>query len=94
METEIAAADITAPASGWRRGGRRDHGPTPPLRPPPSRRRRLFRTREHLTPGEVEALVEAAKANRHGHRDATMILLAFRHGLRAAELDAAMRGGP
>jgi integrase len=45
-----------------------------------------LRTREHLTPGEVGALVEAAKANRHGHRDATMILLAFRHGLRAAEL--------
>jgi integrase len=30
-------------------------------------------------------LVESAKANRHGHRDATMILLSFRHGLRAAE---------
>jgi integrase len=44
-----------------------------------------LRTREHLTPGEVDALVEAAKANRHGHRDASMILLAFRHGLRAAE---------
>jgi integrase len=45
-----------------------------------------LRTREHLTPGEVAALIEAAKANRHGHRDATMILLAFRHGLRVAEL--------
>jgi integrase len=45
-----------------------------------------LRTREHLTPGEVEALVEAAKTNRHGHRDATMILLAFRHGFRVAEL--------
>jgi integrase len=45
-----------------------------------------LRTREHLTPGEVEALIEAAKANRHGHRDATMILLAFRHGLRAGRL--------
>jgi integrase len=44
-----------------------------------------LRTREHLTPSEVEALIEAAKGNRHGHRDATMILLAFRHGLRAAE---------
>jgi integrase len=44
-----------------------------------------LRTREHLTSGEVEALIEAGKANRHGHRDATMILLAFRHGLRAAE---------
>jgi hypothetical protein len=44
------------------------------------------RTREHLTPSEVESLVEAAKANRHGHRDATMVLLAYRHGLRACEL--------
>src|SRR5712675_377916 len=45
-----------------------------------------LRTREHLTPGEVETLIETAKANRHGHRDATMILVAFRHGLRAAEV--------
>src|SRR5215468_7424411 len=45
-----------------------------------------LRTREHLTPGEVEALIEAAKANRYGRRDATMILIAFRHGLRASEL--------
>ena len=44
-----------------------------------------LRTREHLTPSEVEALIEAAKANRHGQRDAAMILLVFRHGLRAAE---------
>jgi integrase len=44
-----------------------------------------LRTREHLTSGEVEALVETAKANRHGHPDATMMLVAFRHGLRAAE---------
>jgi integrase len=45
-----------------------------------------LRTREHLTLGEVQALIQAAKANRYGHRDATMILLAFRQGLRAAEL--------
>ena len=45
-----------------------------------------LRTREHLTPGEVDALIEAAKANRYSHRDATMILVAFRHGLRAAEV--------
>ncbi len=45
-----------------------------------------LRTREHLTPTEVEALIEAATGNRHGHRDATMILIADRHGLRAAEL--------
>jgi integrase len=35
---------------------------------------------------DIILLIEAAKANRHGHWDATMILLAFRHGLRAAEL--------
>jgi type 1 fimbriae regulatory protein FimB/type 1 fimbriae regulatory protein FimE len=43
-------------------------------------------TREHLTPAEVERLIEAAKDNRQGHWDATMILVAFRHGLRASEL--------
>jgi site-specific recombinase XerD len=41
-----------------------------------------------LTEREVERLIEAAKGNRWGHRDATMILLAFRHGLRASELVA------
>jgi integrase len=30
--------------------------------------------------------MEAAKDNRYGHRDATMTLVAYRHGLRAAEL--------
>jgi site-specific recombinase XerD len=45
-----------------------------------------LRTREHLTPKEVERLIEAAKGNRHGHRDSTMVLLAYRHGLRASEL--------
>jgi integrase len=45
-----------------------------------------LRTREHFTPDEVEALIEATKCNRYGHRDATMMLLAFRHGLRASEV--------
>lgn len=45
-----------------------------------------LRTREYLTDAEVDRLVEAAKGNRYGHRDATMILIAYRHGLRAAEL--------
>jgi integrase len=45
-----------------------------------------LRTREHFTPDEVEALIEAARSNRHGHRDAIMILLTYRHGLRAAEV--------
>ena len=45
-----------------------------------------LRPREHLTEREVEKLIAAAKDNRHGHRDATMILIGFRHGLRASEL--------
>jgi integrase len=45
-----------------------------------------FRSREHLTPTEVEALIDAAKTNRYGLRDATMILVAYRHGFRAAEI--------
>jgi integrase len=45
-----------------------------------------YRTREYLTEREVERLMKATADNRHGHRDATMILLAFRHGLRASEL--------
>jgi integrase len=34
----------------------------------------------------VERLIKSATNNRHGHRDALMILLTFRHGLRAAEV--------
>jgi type 1 fimbriae regulatory protein FimE len=45
-----------------------------------------YRTREYLTEREVERLMKAAGDNRHGHRDATMILLTYRHGLRASEL--------
>jgi site-specific recombinase XerD len=45
-----------------------------------------LRTREHLTEAEVERLMNAARKNRWGHRDATMTLVAYRHGLRASEL--------
>lgn len=45
-----------------------------------------LRTREYLTEAEVERLMHAAKDNRWGQRDATMLLVAYRHGLRAAEL--------
>jgi integrase len=44
------------------------------------------RSREYLTNREVERLIEAAKQNRSGHRDATAILVAYRHGLRASEV--------
>ena len=62
--------------------------PTEILRTVPPKRGKNadLRTREHLTVDEVEALIEAAKGNRYGHRDATLILLAFRHGLRASEV--------
>ena len=46
----------------------------------------VLRTREHLTAQEVERLIDCASGNRQGHRDGLMILLAFRHGLRAAEV--------
>jgi len=45
-----------------------------------------LRSREHLTETEVEKLIEASRGNRYGHRDATMILVAYRHGLRASEV--------
>jgi integrase len=54
--------------------------------PPKRAKNSELRTREYLTEHEVEALMAAARQNRYGHRDATMILIAFRHGLRASEL--------
>jgi type 1 fimbriae regulatory protein FimB/type 1 fimbriae regulatory protein FimE len=62
--------------------------PTAKKRTVAPRRRRNgdLRTREYLTEAEVERLMKAATGNRHGHRDATMILVAYRHGLRVSEL--------
>jgi integrase len=54
---------------------------------PPRRQRNAdVRTREYLTDGEIARLIGAAARNRYGHRDATMVLIAYRHGLRAGEL--------
>jgi type 1 fimbriae regulatory protein FimB/type 1 fimbriae regulatory protein FimE len=53
-----------------------------PQRPPNAD----LRTREHLTEAEVQRLMEVARKNRWGLRDATMLLVAYRHGLRPAEL--------
>jgi integrase len=57
-------------------------GPKMPIRP----KNADLRAREHLFPAEIEALIAAAKDNRHGDRDALMILLAYIHGLRAMEV--------
>ena len=57
------------------------------MRPPIKQPNIIRRSREYLTPTEIERLIAAAKhVGRHSHRDATMILLAYRHGLRVSEL--------
>jgi len=45
-----------------------------------------LRPREHLTEREVDKLIDATRGNRWGQRDSAMLLLCFRHGLRASEL--------
>ena len=58
-------------------------------RSPPPVKVASEREREYLRPKEVEAMLKAAHSiGRHGVRDAAMILLMFRHGLRTAELVA------
>lgn len=44
------------------------------------------RLRSHLTRDEVMQLLRAARKNRHGARNQAMMLLAYRHGLRASEV--------
>ncbi len=54
--------------------------------PPRRRANRESRSREFLTPTEVERLLEAAGASgRYGARDRTLLLLMYRHGLRVSE---------
>src|SRR5450755_1294155 len=46
-----------------------------------------YRSREYLSEKEVgEVVAAAATQGRHGLRDSTLILIAYRHGLRVAEL--------
>ena len=55
----------------------------PPKRVP----NKVVRSREYLTSAEVERLIRASsKVGRHCHRDAALILIAYRHGLRVGEL--------
>src|SRR5712691_11649819 len=64
---------------------RTQNGTVPPKRQP----YRACRPREYLTLAEVDHLMQTAqRRGRYGHRDATMILVAYRHGLRPAELCA------
>lgn len=54
---------------------------------PHSHKYSSVRTREYLLPEEVEAMRQAIKKSkgRHAHRDSTLILLIYRHGLRVSE---------
>ena len=57
--------------------------------PPRRQRNGEVRSREYLLPHEVERLIAAAgRLGRHGPRDATLILIAYRHGFRVGELVA------
>ena len=57
--------------------------------PPPRRKNNDVRSREYLTYDEVDKLMAAARSvGRHGHRDGTLLLTAYRHGLRVSELVA------
>lgn len=79
-------ATVLKLAAPGRPGPQIENGKVAPPRRRPNRERR---TREHLTPAEVERLMASAgHIGRHGHRDATLILLGYRHGLRVSELVA------
>ncbi len=55
--------------------------------PPTRKKNRDVRPREYLTGSEIELLMKAAKkVGRHGHRDSTLTLVAFRHALRVSEI--------
>ena len=53
--------------------------------PPTKPKNADVRPREYLTEHEVDTLIHIARKGRHGHRDATLILLMYRHGLRVSE---------
>ena len=46
-----------------------------------------LRTREYLTEAEVERLINAAKGNRWGNRDTTMILVAYANSCSTIAID-------
>ena len=80
---------VTSSGRNTKASGRRSRA-APSLAIPPRRQSNLDRrSREYLTPAEVEKLLQASsKVGRHGARDRTLILLAYRHGLRVSELVA------
>lgn len=57
-------------------------GSTPPRRPTNI----SVRSREHLLPEEIDAMRLAVRSNRYGIRDEALIVIAYRHACRVAEL--------
>lgn len=58
------------------------------LKLPPQKQKNVdLRTREFLSVDEIDQIRKAARdIGRHGHRDDTLILIMFRHGLRVGEV--------
>jgi site-specific recombinase XerD len=80
-ETEIVASEANQV-----KGGTKSVPHMEPTRVPPRKRpNSTKRSREYLTAAEVERLIVAAGDRRYGHRDAALVLVAYRHGLRSAE---------
>jgi len=76
----VDEASSAPPATRFRESANK-----PPRRVPNAERR----SREFLTNDEVEIVAKSAeRLGRHGHRDAAMILIAYRHALRVSELCA------
>lgn len=53
---------------------------------PVRKKNKELRAREYLTSAELDQLMAAARKSRNGHRDATLILIGYRHAMRPGEL--------
>lgn len=75
----MAAVIPISQASNWAKSQN-----LPPIRRPNGE----SRSREYLTPDEIESMIAAARhaGGRTSERDALLIMLGFRHGLRASEI--------
>ncbi len=59
------------------------------ISPPRKQKNTDLRSREYLSPHEIECLRKAARTHHyHSHRDDTLIFLMFRHGFRVSEVIA------
>jgi integrase len=80
----MAAVVALSPAPFWAKSGKQ----APPRRL--KNANKLARAREYLTPDEIERMISATRSSggRLAGRDALLIMMAYRHGLRASEIIA------